>query len=601
MDDVDTHLLGGEFDEGVGEGFDGTVHVTLDDDVELLEVADGYTAADLLESHVLLGLDALDTDELLALVGDALGFALVAHHHEFLTCRRGSVESEDRDRSGRTGFGNLLATLVEHGLDLAVEASAEDDVTHMESSVLDQDSGEVTAALVERRLDDCARSELVGICLELEQVGLKEDLLEELVHVESLLGRDLLALVLATPVLDEDVHLGELAADGIRHGTGLVYLVDGEDHRDVGGLCVVDGFYRLGHDCVVSRDDDDGEVGHLGTTGTHGRKCLMTRGIEEGDVTSVLKSYAVCADVLGDAASLTGDDIGLADVVEQRGLTVVDMTHDGDHRRTGDEVLLGVGHFVALDLLGKPGGDKLDLVTELLGHEDEGLGVETLVDGHHQAEAHAGCDDLDDGGVVHQRSEVVDGHELGDFQDLLLSGLSLHLLLGALRGELALLLAVFGSEVVLLALVHAGVCLLDLLLDLLLHLLLLGLGELGLEAVGTALAALAGLRGVLLGAGLLLGILLAAALQLRIGADLADVDLLGTFADALALFAVLLLLELGHVDLAQDLEAYAAGGSRRLLRLFAGRLACGLARGLRRGRGGLFGLIFGDGFCNGGS
>ena len=70
MDDVHSDLFGGEFDERVCESLHGTVHITLDDDIQFLEVSDGDTAADLVEGHVLLGLDALDPDELLALVGN---------------------------------------------------------------------------------------------------------------------------------------------------------------------------------------------------------------------------------------------------------------------------------------------------------------------------------------------------------------------------------------------------------------------------------------------------------------------------------------------------------------------------------------------------
>ena len=50
----------------------------------------------------------------------------------------------------------------------------------------------------------------------------------------------------------------------------------------------------------------------------------------------------VGADVLGDAARLAGDDVGLADVVEQRGLAVVDVAHDGHDRGARLEPLLGV-------------------------------------------------------------------------------------------------------------------------------------------------------------------------------------------------------------------------------------------------------------------
>ena len=44
--------------------------------------------------------------------------------------------------------------------------------------------------------------------------------------------------------------------------------------------------------------------------------------------------HVVGADVLGDAARLARRHLWCADVVEQRGLAVVDVAHDGDHRRT---------------------------------------------------------------------------------------------------------------------------------------------------------------------------------------------------------------------------------------------------------------------------
>ena len=40
----------------------------------------------------------------------------------------------------------------------------------------------------------------------------------------------------------------------------------------------------------------------------------------------------VSADVLGNTASLTGRHFGAANIVQQRGFAMVDVTHDGDHR-----------------------------------------------------------------------------------------------------------------------------------------------------------------------------------------------------------------------------------------------------------------------------
>ena len=144
-----------------------------------------------------------------------------------------------------------------------------------------------------------------------------------------------------------------------------------------------DGLLGGRHHGVVGSDDDDGDIGHLGTTGTHGGERLVTRGIKEGDATAVLQFHVVGSDVLRDTACLTSDDVGIAHVVEERCLTVVHMAHDGDDRSTGDEVILIILHL--LDGLLHLSGDILGGVAKLVSDEIDGLSIKTLIDGHHDA------------------------------------------------------------------------------------------------------------------------------------------------------------------------------------------------------------------------
>ena len=118
-------------------------------------------------------------------------------------------------------------------------------------------------------------------------------------------------------------------------GSRLVYLVDGKDHRYAGGLCVGDGLLGGRHHRVVGGNDDDGDIRHLRTTGTHGGEGLVARRVEEGHLAAVLQRHAIGTDVLCDATGLAGDDVGVADVVEQRGLTMIDVAHDRDDRARG--------------------------------------------------------------------------------------------------------------------------------------------------------------------------------------------------------------------------------------------------------------------------
>ena len=161
---------------------------------------------------------------------------------------------------------------------------------------------------------------------------------------------------------------------------------------------MVDGLNRLGHDAVIGCDHEDRDVGDLSTTGTHGRKGLVAGGIDEGDraggAVLSLDRDLVGADVLGDAAVLGVDDVGVTDRVEQFGLTVVDVAHDGDDRRAGHHVLGVVELFgLEVDVEGLEqlavlvlGGDDLDVVAELRAQGLEGVLVEGLRGGRHLAQ-----------------------------------------------------------------------------------------------------------------------------------------------------------------------------------------------------------------------
>ena len=119
--------------------------------------------------------------------------------------------------------------------------------------------------------------------------------------------------------------------------------------------------------------------------------------------------------MLGDATGLALADVGLTDGVQQSGLAVVDVTHDGDDRRTGLEIVLAalvlaVGEverlqqFAVLVL----GGHDLHDVVHLAAEQLEGLVADGLRGGHHLAEVeqrlHQGCRvRVDLLGEVHQR------------------------------------------------------------------------------------------------------------------------------------------------------------------------------------------------------
>ncbi len=232
----------------------------------------------------------------------------------------------------------------------------------------------------------------------------------------------------------------------------LVDFVDGEDNGNACSRCMVDSLDSLRHDVVVGGDDDDNNICHLCATGTHSGECLVTRSVEEGDMTSVSHFDAVGADVLRDAAGLAGYDVGVADIVEQRRLTVVDMTHDRNDRRTGHEIFFFV--FFLMNGIRYLSRHIFGAETELIRNNVDGFGIETLVDRHHDTEIHTRGDDIVDRHVHHQ-SQVIGSDKLRDFEHTALCHFSLHGLALAVCVRLAFLLTpldaffqtfVFGGE-----------------------------------------------------------------------------------------------------------------------------------------------------------
>ncbi len=164
---------------------------------------------------------------------------------------------------------------------------------------------------------------------------------------------------------------------------------------------VVDGFLGLRHNRVVCRDHNDCDVRDLCTTGTHGRKGFVTRCIEEGHLTALRKGDVVGTDVLGNSTRLTGDDVRISDEVQQGCLSVVNVPHDGDNGRTRGQILFAV--LFNLDGLLNLCTDKVRLVPEFFRDDGDRLRIQSLVDGYHDAQRHAGRNDLVDIGIHHVR------------------------------------------------------------------------------------------------------------------------------------------------------------------------------------------------------
>ena len=213
---------------------------------------------------------------------------------------------------------------------------------------------------------------------------MERDLLEQIVEARALERRNLDVLHVTRHLLHDHFVFEQTLADALRVGFFLVDLVDRDDHRHARGLGVIDGLDRLRHDPVVGGDHQHDDVGHVGTARAHFGERGVARRVEERDPVAALGLHLIAADVLGDAAGLALHDIGAAQRVEQRGLAMVDVAHDGDDRRTRLERL------VRVDVHGRVDIDVAfrharDVVAEFLDQQLRGVLVDRLIDGDHHA------------------------------------------------------------------------------------------------------------------------------------------------------------------------------------------------------------------------
>ena len=185
---------------------------------------------------------------------------------------------------------------------------------------------------LELALDDGPYCPSRWVRLKVLDFGDERDQFEEIVDAIAGERRDLGGDDIATEFLDHDVVLGQGCPDRIRVGSRQVHLVDGDDHWNSGCLGMIDGLGRLRHHAVVGCHHDDHDVGDVRPAGPQRGERLVTRCVDEGD-RALVPLDPIGADVLRYPAGLAGHHIGVSNRVEELGLAVIDVPHDGDDGR----------------------------------------------------------------------------------------------------------------------------------------------------------------------------------------------------------------------------------------------------------------------------
>ena len=187
--------------------------------------------------------------------------------------------------------------------------------------------------------------------------------------------------------------LREFLLDTFNVGCRLINLVDGYNNLSIRRSRMVDCFNRLRHNTVIGRYNQNCDIGSLGTAGTHCCKRFMTWSIQECDLAIIRRNH-ISTDVLRNAAGFNAGDRRLADIVQQAGLTVVNVAHDNNNRRTLLQVLCNVLGVIEENILFCDLVDTFTGDAEFFSNNRSRLIVKFLVRRRHDTVLHQVHDDL---------------------------------------------------------------------------------------------------------------------------------------------------------------------------------------------------------------
>ena len=345
LNDLDLDLGVGQVRKRVGEGLCRTALVGLDEQFEGASFARGRMRHEIFERHGAFGVAPASglAIETFSPLRNFACFGAVFDHEELVAGHRHADHAKHLHRNRGAGFLDRFPSFVEHRADATREEATNEVVANLEGAALHEHRRHGALARVELRLDNRAGGAPIRVGLEVQDLGLQKNLVEQRPDVGALLGGDLGVQRLTAELFEDHAVAQQFLLDLERVGRGQVDLVDRDDDRHAGILRVRNRLDGLRHDGIVRSHNEHDDVRHLGAAGTHGRERLVAGRVEERDHLAARCRHMIRADVLRNATGFTGDDIGFADVVEQRCLAMVDVAHDRDHRWPRPERLRRVG------------------------------------------------------------------------------------------------------------------------------------------------------------------------------------------------------------------------------------------------------------------
>ena len=320
------------------------------------------------------------------------GFFLVCQHQRVFARVRHVRQAKNFHGDGRAGFVNGFAVFVQHGAHFTECRAGQKHIAFFQRAALHQQGGHRAASFVQTGFHDNAFGRRVYRGFQFQHFGFQQHGFQKFVDIQTLFGGYIDELHVAAPFVGNDFVLRQLLADAVGVGGIFINFVHSHHHRHTGGFGVGNRFHGLRHHAVVGGHHQNHDVGGLRAACTHGGKRFVARRVQER-YHAFGRFHMVCANVLRDTACFTRHHFTAADVVQQRGFTVVHVAHHSYDGRTRQHFSIDRLGFVQEGIGVVNRGGFADM-PHFFHHQKRGVLVERLVDGYHHAHLHQGFDDF---------------------------------------------------------------------------------------------------------------------------------------------------------------------------------------------------------------
>ena len=225
----------------------------------------------------------------------------------------------------------------------------------------------------------------IRISLKLINISSQKNHIKQLLEIIAALRGDRNHNRVATPFLWIKVEVScKLSLGAVDVRTFLINLINRNNNLRISCLGKLNRLCGLRLHAIIRRDDNHNDICKHCTVLTNCRESLMTRSIEEGNLT-ILILHLISGDMLGNTTSLTFNRLLLEKRIKQSSLTVIDVTHHRYYRWTKFCILrklaLCTRQFCRILFAFKTNIRK----TELFGHNLSRLNIEALINRRHNA------------------------------------------------------------------------------------------------------------------------------------------------------------------------------------------------------------------------